>query len=252
MMSEASRRHEDGCFTNCVRRPSSEDRNPDFDGGIALGQEMNGTKEQTIDMPTLNSTGRKPPQMASTGRFEDLASRVDLQETVTNLKALQGVWIDTACAGIDTPVGHISHGQVDWNQRLFAGQHSSPLRLLSNGSIGMQVGSDTFTAVFCPGPPAANLIWNDGAIWIRDELQGLWMDSVGNPVGTIVGGKLLVGPQSKINAPCTVSPVPMFPNCVITLSCAGKSDLRAAYEPGPPAQLTWRNGTSWTRATLRT
>lgn len=247
--SETSLLYDEIDFPRCVRRLSGEDRNVDFDGEVALGQEMNGMMEQTIRMVD----DRTSPMMGGRACVEDYCSHDDGPDVVQNLNAIQGVWIDTAVAGIDKPIGQISRGQIEWNQRLFAGQNSSPLKLLANGKIGMQVGSEVFTSVFRFGPPAM-LKWNDGATWIRDELQGLWVDATGIPVGHISKGKFTPCVDSIVGSGrlCSVSPIPLAPHCVVTLSCPGQSDLRAAYEPGQPAKLTWRNGTSWTRAALRT
>jgi len=166
-----------------------------------------------------------------------------------DLQLLQGVWIDVTYGSSDTPVGIIDGVHVCWNQALFSGHEHTELCIVPEGKLSMEVGAVAYTATCALGPPA-RIIWSDGATWVRDELQGIWVNEEDAPVGTIEGGLLLWEPSERSRAAATLRPIPVLPNCMVSLSCPGEHQRQATFHPGPPAQLVWEDGPTWTRISL--
>merc|ERR1712154_418856 len=102
-----------------------------------------------------------------------------------------GVWIEnTVGSDSDVPTCTIVNGQVSWNQKLFWGHAGTCLRRAGGGMLAMEVIGKTHTASYSGGAPAC-LVWSDGTVWIRDELQGVWtLESDGSLVGIVQDGRL--------------------------------------------------------------
>merc|ERR1719296_140342 len=182
------------------------------------------------------------PRPASGGRPEE------------DLEALDGVWIETSAGSSgDIPTCTIIDAQVSWNQKLFWGHAGTSLRRTASGQLAMDVGGKAYTATFSAGSPAC-LVWSDGAIWLRDELQGVWvMDEDGSPAGIVQDGRLQWDAASLDRPPAALRPIPALPSSTISLvpSPPGEKN-QATFSPGPPARLAWSNGTTWRRTRLTT
>lgn len=167
-----------------------------------------------------------------------------------SLAEVDGLWIETSSGPCDEPCCTISQAKVCWNQTRFWGHGSTTLFLAPQHMIGMKVGGKSFTATFTSGCPAC-LVWSDGEVWVRDELQGVWVnDGDETLVGTVRNGRLYWEPSLQRPTAC-LGPFPILPSGVIHLS-PGPSDEenRATFDPGPPARLSWAHGEVWKRVSM--
>merc|ERR1711879_106851 len=94
---------------------------------------------------------------------------------------------------------------------------------------------------------AARLDWNDGTVWIREELQGVWSDSPleGIPRGRICAGHIYWDDRFE-HPPSQLGPHPIEPGSIVFMDFNG-TDNEAIYCPGPPAKMSWNDGEVWTR-----
>lgn len=213
-------------------------------------QTPHGPELHTLDAEPGKDQGSKQSVTPAGQRdFKDEARLPQSSARPVDLRSLQGIWFDVTYGSSMTPVATVDGSFVCWNQSLFAGHHHAQLFPHCDGGVFMEVGSASYSASCCQGIPAC-LVWSDGAIWTRDELQGTWADQDGKLVGVVRNGLLHWSDFSRLGA--TLHPIPVVQNCAVSLRCSGEADRQAIFQPGPPAQLTWEDGAAWTRLSLDT
>eukprot|EP00929_Paragymnodinium_shiwhaense_P097838 TRINITY_DN59436_c0_g1_i1.p2 TRINITY_DN59436_c0_g1~~TRINITY_DN59436_c0_g1_i1.p2 ORF type:complete len:244 (-),score=24.68 TRINITY_DN59436_c0_g1_i1:238-969(-) len=160
-------------------------------------------------------------------------------------KDLDGSWLEAG-----NPVCTLRGLSVKWNEILFGkGQSESTLSVKKDGTIELVLEGQSTTAKLYAGPPAT-LQWSDGAIWTRDELQGVWMiikqNDRAEPIGVIRDHKVhwdsRFGDSPELLKPCPVMPLQSTSLTVRGVKTTG------TFDPGPPAKLTWSDSEVWIRA----
>mmetsp|Transcript_52723 Transcript_52723/g.112805 ORF Transcript_52723/g.112805 Transcript_52723/m.112805 type:complete len:213 (-) Transcript_52723:16-654(-) len=164
-----------------------------------------------------------------------------------DLEKLQGPWMD--CYD-DTPIGYFEKAEFHWNENLFeTAPAPSPLQSRPNQNLCMLVQGTESLAVYEPDAPA-RLCWADGAVWIRDDLQGSWThDSTGAPVCKIAGGQIDWDPDED-RKPSRLERVQLLPytGATICISSSGEDVVHSVhFEPGPPSKVTFSSGDVWVR-----
>mmetsp|Transcript_35397 Transcript_35397/g.77467 ORF Transcript_35397/g.77467 Transcript_35397/m.77467 type:complete len:231 (+) Transcript_35397:56-748(+) len=151
----------------------------------------------------------------------------------------RGTWIDTSQAD---QYQCINEGKIFWSAE--TGHEPSELRVgpMPNQAILVLDGDET-TATFEMGPPAV-LRWSDSAVWVRNELQGTWVQEPSrNPVGEIRDNYFHWGGSFQ-HAPTELQGLPALPNGKVTMNLDGETTW-AVFKPGPPSRLQWCDGEVW-------
>lgn len=170
------------------------------------------------------------------------------------LEAVDGVWIERPAVAAksmgEVPTCTIEGSQVSWNQKLFWGHAGTCLRRAANGVFSMDVRGKTYTASLAGSSPAI-LVWSDGAAWVRDELQGVWVaDLDSSPICVVQDGRLCWDPAIA-QPEAALRPIPVLPSSPVRLVPRAPGEERQAiFNPGPPARLAWKDGSVWRRMSL--
>jgi hypothetical protein len=91
------------------------------------------------------------------------------------------------------------------------------------------------------------LVWSDGAIWERDELQGHWCSLDGTLIGEVQRGEVIWDPRF-LSPPSNITPkMPLLHDGAVVLHLDGQQSV-GTYQPGPPARLRWDDGEVWQRS----
>merc|ERR1712194_805728 len=157
---------------------------------------------------------------------------------IADMEALQGPWLDKTNSN-HMPIGTIQGDQILWNDNTL-----TEFILRSSGDISIFLDGAEFTAAFRVGPPS-NLVWSDGATWVRDELQGTWCKDGQELLGVIKAGHM-IWDEKFTHEPSVLDPVPVFPFSTVSLLIASE-ESRGIFDPGPPGRLTWDDGEVWIR-----
>mmetsp|Transcript_18014 Transcript_18014/g.38447 ORF Transcript_18014/g.38447 Transcript_18014/m.38447 type:complete len:230 (+) Transcript_18014:91-780(+) len=161
-----------------------------------------------------------------------------------DLSQLRGVWIDSFD---DKPVGHIDGRMLYWNEKIFV-HAPTELAALPKQAMKMMLDGEESTANYDAGPPA-RLNWNDGAVWVRDELHGYWVnDSDGTPFCHIQNGQI-TWDRSFNHPPSSLHPYIVLPFGQVVMKMDSASEENVGnFDPGPPALLKWNDGEVWRRS----
>lgn len=173
-------------------------------------------------------------------------------QVVLNSEALRGMWMD----GSDgQPMGTIdpqeSGAWIRWDERFETDQATS-LQATGPKEVAMDFDGDSISAVYerrSARSGAATLTWGDGAVWLREELQGSWVgDEDDLPLGTVVKGEVHWEPDYN-HPPSPLTPIPPEVGSTIRVTLAGV-EYSGTFAQGPPATLHWSDGQVWRRTTL--
>eukprot|EP00931_Biecheleriopsis_adriatica_P075913 TRINITY_DN49685_c0_g1_i1.p1 TRINITY_DN49685_c0_g1~~TRINITY_DN49685_c0_g1_i1.p1 ORF type:complete len:367 (+),score=79.87 TRINITY_DN49685_c0_g1_i1:59-1102(+) len=162
------------------------------------------------------------------------------QATRADARLLSGVWLDNSDL---RPLAMIKDSQVTW----IGAESQGPcqISLLPGRKISIQFNGKEHVATALLGSPP-RLSWEDGSIWVRDDLQGCWENKQEKArVGEIKNGKVHWHERFSNAKPTPLSPLPVFPKSTVKMELS--EVCSAIYEPGPPAKLTWSDGETWER-----
>lgn len=197
--------------------------------------------------PPLEDSARKyvPPAPAVAAPAPDVDDvfaprQKNTAPAAVDFSYLEGSWLDLVDKEYK-PICVIQDSIIHWDEEL-----TSQIAPKGTNEFSIVLDEEEITARFQAGVPAS-LLWNDGAVWIREELQGTWYSqNDGQRIAEIKGEEVHWDIRFG-QAPSVIAPTAgILPHGAVKMRIADQEDW-GIFDPGPPARISWNDGELWFR-----